>query len=91
MSNYLQRKISEKAAKAIPSKDLFLEPLKAVWPMYLPKGGIDIDRELALAKARIRKERMGPIFESVGVTDEDLRKVLESIVKERGASEQEKG
>ncbi len=64
------------------SKDNFLKQLKSQWAPLLKTD--DIDR--GTNKAWERVQRSGPFliaFNKVGITKEDIRKVITEIVEER--------
>lgn len=73
------RWIGTRFAGKVNKKD-FLEQLKLAW-----KGRVqtnDIDRETDGAMERIRKSGMQKFFDKVGITREDIKKVLKEIRNE---------
>ena len=74
--------IAKKVAKAVIKED-FLKELKTTWVRILPKE-FDRDKVLDDAITRIRKSDFSEAFDIVGLTREDLSKVLQEVVGERG-------
>lgn len=72
--------IEKRLAGRVSKKD-FLEQLKLAW-----KGRVqtdDIDRETDMAMERIAGSGYKEVFDKVGITREDIKKVLEEIKDER--------
>ena len=85
MAKLMQGQIENKATKmaSFVGKDEFLKELKYKWWPYIRKHS---DPDLEVKKARERISKSGPFkktFEVVGVTDEDLREVIEQIQREK--------
>jgi len=75
-------KAAERAAKKINKEDL-LSQLKAQWAPLVKK---DANLEIEVKKAWDRIESSGlfrKVFDIVGITEEDIRKVLSEIIKEK--------
>lgn len=70
-----------KMARNIPKVD-FLRQLKVAWRPYVKKH-TSIEDELAAATDRINSSPFKSSFEAVGVTDEDIRTILEEIREEK--------
>jgi hypothetical protein len=68
-------------AKSV-SKQAFLDQLKPAWKQNL-HGDFDIESELEKAKKRIKKSHQEKLFKTIGITDEDIRKVLQEIKDEK--------
>ena len=71
-------KIAEQLAGSI-DKSYFLEELKKEWTAHLSKEDWDIEEEVHKAWTRIQKTKARNFFKKVGITVEDIRKVLEEI------------
>jgi len=75
MKGFLLRKL----AKQI-DKEEFLKQLKDAWrPLLKSKS---VARETSIAYARVRQSDMKEVFDIVGITEEDIRKVIRGIVDE---------
>ncbi len=71
-------KSAAKLSKNI-DKDDFLAQLEEAWRPYVKRDS-DIEQELKNARERINgAKQFKSAFESIGVTDDDLRKVLQNI------------
>ena len=70
-----------KLATNIP-KEQFLEQLKEAWRSYVKKH-TTIEDELAAAQDRIASSPFKKAFETVGVTEDDIRTILEEIREEK--------
>jgi len=68
-------------AKGVP-KEQFLRQLKDAWRPYVKKQ-TPIEDELAAATDRISSSAFKNAFAAVGVTDEDVRTILEEIREEK--------
>ena len=64
------------------SKEAFLTQLKGEWRKQLPVGGggIKIDEIVDGSMQRIEKSGMKEIFDTVGITREDLVKALKEVL-----------
>jgi len=60
-------------------KTYLLGQLKAKWEPTLKGTNFDIDRKVDEVKKNIKKLGFGYALEVVGITDEDIKKVLEEI------------
>ena len=69
MAKFLAKKIS---------KEDFLEELKDAWSEVVNKNS-DVERELKKAQERIKKSGYEDVFKTVGITEDDLRKVITDI------------
>lgn len=67
----------KRAAKKINKED-FLEQLKKEWLQYL-EPNIDADEYIDKIWNKIQRSPYKSIFETVGVTKEDIRRVLTEI------------
>lgn len=81
MPNYFQRKLAEKTAKLL-SKEDFLNPLKEEWKKHISRNS-DVDDEVRKAWNRVKSSGYQSVFKVVGVTEEDIRKVVEEIIEEK--------
>ena len=63
-------------------KEDFLAQLKPQWAPLIKKTA-DTEEELRVARTRIRKSGFESVYKIVGVTDDDLRKVIEEIKGEK--------
>lgn len=72
---------ASKLAKNV-SKEDFLQQLKDAWRSRVKKH-TPIEDELAAAMTRVRKSGFQSAFDTVGVTEDDIRTVLEEIREER--------
>lgn len=70
-----------KMATHIPRED-FLRQLKEAWRPYVKKH-TSIEDELAAATDRIDSSPFKKAFDTVGVTGEDIRTILEEIREEK--------
>jgi len=59
-------------------KESFLTELADQWYDHVSKNG-DIEDEVKKARARIKKSGFEPVFDKVGITDDDLREVIKDI------------
>jgi len=85
MARLLDPKIEKTATKMASNieKEDFLRELKAKWYPYVKKHS---DPEAEMRKASERISQSGPFkkaFEVVGITDEDIRKVITEIQAEK--------
>lgn len=79
------RKIAEKSASKLAtnvSKEDFLRQLKDAWRGCVKKN-TSIEDELAAAMDRIEKSGFKSAFDTVGVTEDDIRTILEEIREEK--------
>lgn len=79
--NRLAQKASVKLAGKI-DKETFLTQLKEQWRPLVKKDA-DIDSEVASARERINSSDFKEAFYKVGITDDDLRRVLAEIQDEK--------
>ena len=70
-----------KLVRGVPKKD-FLRQLKDAWRPYVKKH-TSIEDELAAAQDRIASSAFKTAFDTVGVTEEDIRTILEEIREEK--------
>ena len=70
-----------KLAKNVP-KEQFLQQLKDAWYPHVKKH-TPIEDELAAATDRINSSPYRRAFETVGVTEDDIRTILEEIREEK--------
>ena len=65
------------------SKEAFLAQLKEEWRKQLPVGGggIKIDEIVDGSMQRIEKSGLKDIFDTVGITREDLVQALKEVLK----------
>ena len=75
--------IRHQTAKLV-NKDEFLTQLKAMWYPLIAKDA-DTETELTASTTRIKKSGFKKAFDIVGITDDDLRKVIDSIKAEKNA------
>lgn len=81
--SFLQRKAMEALASKIDKSDFLLQ-LKAEWSARLqPIDMEDINKQLQLAKGRIKATETEFIYKKVGVSDDDLLEVLKEIKAEK--------
>jgi len=80
----LTKAMAPMVAKKI-GKEEFLDQLRVAW-IPVVKKNTDIDLEVTNAMDRIRKSGFEKTFKTVGVTDEDIKKVLEDIRDSKGES-----
>ena len=81
IKNKLAQKVSVGLAGKV-GKEGFLKQLKEQWKPYMKKGA-NIEDEVAKARERISKSDFREAFDEVGVTDEDLRRILGEIQEEK--------
>ena len=74
------RELAKQLAKRM-SKEDFLAQLKEAWASTL--HGTDVDKVTEDAKRRIHSSGQEDLFKAVGVTDDDLRRVVKEIIDER--------
>lgn len=74
-------KSAGRLAKNINKED-FLSQLKEAWRPYVKKN-TPIEDELAAATERIEKSGFKKAFDTVGVTEDDIRTLLEEIREEK--------
>ena len=80
----LSASMTKRMARRI-GKEAFLEQLKAEWAHSLPGNRRDSDVEEVVNGAMQRIQKAGPFketFGTVGITREDLKKVLEELINE---------
>jgi len=84
--NIFKEKISKflakKLAKRLPKED-FLAQLKEAWAPEM--HGKDVDKIVEDTRKRIKASGIEDAFSSAGITDDDLRKVVQEIIDKRGA------
>jgi uncharacterized protein YecA (UPF0149 family) len=68
---------AKKLAKNI-DKESFLRQLEVSWAPYIGKDS-DIEEEVRKARERMDKSSAKVAFDTVGITDDDLRKVIKVI------------
>lgn len=82
--NIIKEKVSlalgTKLAKQI-SKEDFLDQLKEAWAPELK--GKNVEDILSKSKKRIEKSGRKKLFDTVGITDDDLREVIKEIINEK--------
>lgn len=81
MPNWVQKKLAEKTAKSI-SKEDYLGLLKEQWKTQISRNS-DVDQEVKSAMKRIKKSGYEGVFKIVGVTEEDIRQIVSSIIEEK--------
>ncbi len=81
----LVRRLAQKASVRLAGsidKETFLKQLKEQWRPYVKKGS-DIDDEVTRARVRINSSDFKEAFDKVGVTDDDLKRVLKELQDEK--------
>jgi preprotein translocase subunit SecA len=87
MQRMLQQRAQQKVAAHATSmaknidKDDFLRQLKTAWAPHVNRDN-SLEQEVLAAKARIEESPFKGAFNVVGVTDEDIRSILEEIRNE---------
>ena len=81
------KELAKRLAKQISRED-FLEQLLDFWMEALSQkqGAIDFDREVEGAEKRFRKTGYWPVFESAGITKEDIADTLKLAIERLGKS-----
>lgn len=74
-------RLLKRLAKQV-DKEEFLKQLKEQWRPLLKST--DVGVEGAKAYARIRQSKLKDVFDIVGVTQEDIKKVVQELVSEHG-------
>ena len=69
--------IAKMVSKSI-SKEEFLAELEVAWRPVISKNA-DVDKEVILVRDRIKRSGYGTVFDTVGITDEDIRGVITRI------------
>lgn len=81
--SFLRRKAMEALASKISKADFLLQ-LKTEWSTKLQDIDLqNLDKQLQLAKGRIKATETQFIYSKVGITDEDIMTVLQEIKAER--------
>jgi len=82
MAKLAGKGLAGKLAQNIDKED-FLKQLKEAWHQYVKKT-TPIEQELAAAMNRINRTNSSrKVFETVGITEDDIRTVLEEIREEK--------
>jgi len=84
--SFFKEKIGSQMAKRLAKqvgKEEFLEQLKGEW-RSLPRNGNEVDIDLVIdgSMERIKKSGIKEAFDIVGITREDLKKVLVEVLRE---------
>jgi len=73
--------IAKQVAKHMP-KEEFLDQLRESWSQVITKNS-DTDEEIKKSLSRIEKSGYGVVFKAAGITEDDLRQVIEDIKNDK--------
>lgn len=77
----LNKFMAKRLAKQVSKEDL-LGPLKDAWRPLITED-TSIEEQVKISMDRIKKSGMGSVFSTIGITKDDIKKVLTDIKEEK--------